>query len=69
MEPFHERLIQEESELSDKTDKVARMLISGRPTYIDEEQWDLLKRQLIYMIKYRDVLKDRIQLLKEKQNT
>ena len=55
-----DRVRLEQRDLYDKLDKLENFLDKGQPSFIDDEQWDLLKEQQKHMDAYNDVLTKRI---------
>lgn len=55
-----DRVRLEQRDLYDKLDKLENFLDKGQPDFIDDEQWDLLKKQQMHMDAYNDVLTKRI---------
>lgn len=62
--PF-ERVSAENAELNTKLNSLSIMLNKGRPEFIDEEHWLLLKEQYRIMESYNSILGKRLSLLKE----
>ena len=58
------QLVQGElNELVERKDKLAVFLTKDKPSDIDVEQWVLLHRQLHIMVKYVEVLEQRLALM------
>ena len=67
MEPWKERFINEYNELSNRTDKLAKMLEkyqAGTLDFTPNCSFDLLHEQLVYMSQYLRVLRERAQIEK-----
>lgn len=65
MEPWKERFINEYNELSNRTDKLAKMLEkyqAGTLDFTPNCPYDLLHEQLVYMTQYLRVLNERARI-------
>ena len=64
LKPHEQRVVDEKNELKDKVLKLDDFLMKGKPSFIDEHNWNLLEIQLDVMSKYLDILEERISLFK-----
>ena len=64
LKPHEQRVVDEKIELKDKVLKLEDFLLKGKPSFIDEHNWNLLERQLKVMVTYLDILEERISLFK-----
>ena len=67
MEPWKKRFVNEYNELSNRTDKLAKMLEkyqAGTLDFTPNCSYDLLHEQLVYMRQYLRVLRERAQIEK-----
>ena len=67
MEPWEERFINEYNELSNRADKLAKMLEkyqAGTLDFTPNCSYDLLHEQLVYMRQYLRVLRERAEIEK-----
>lgn len=65
MEPWKERFVNEYNELSNRTDKLAKMLEkyqAGTLDFTPNCSYDLLHEQLVYMRQYLRVLNERARI-------
>ena len=63
MEQFMERLLDEQSQLDVRVDKLREFLSSPKGMNIDKDQLFLLNAQLSVMVSYKLILDQRINLL------
>lgn len=63
MTDVKQRVQDELNELVERKDKLAVFLTKDKPSDIDVEQWVLLHRQLHIMVKYVEVLEQRLALM------
>lgn len=61
---FIERMEDEYAQLTDKRDKLVSFISKGQPDNIDDDSWELLKKQQTQMSDYAKTLKKRIVLAK-----
>ena len=64
LKPHEQRVVDEKNELKDKVLKLDDFLLKGKPSFIDEHNWNLLESQLDVMTTYLDILEERISLFK-----
>lgn len=57
-----DRVRLEQCELNEKLDALENFLDKGQPSFINNEQWDLLQQQQKHMDAYNDILAKRIAL-------
>ena len=62
-EPHIERMIQEEKELEERTQKLGAFLATGNTKTLDMTQYELMHSQLFHMKKYLKYLQERLKLL------
>jgi len=63
MSDFKTRLLTEYTDLGEKMEKLNAFLMSEQVNNIPPAQHDLLKKQIVHMMDYSNVLKERIDLL------
>ena len=64
LKPHEQRVVDEKNELKDKVLKLEDFLLKGRPSFIDDDNWELLEGQLEVMSAYLCILEKRISLFK-----
>ena len=64
-EPYQERVIEEQTELTTKIIKLVEFIFSGKASSLPAIQTDLLIRQLSAMRTYPDILRQRIGTFEE----
>ena len=56
------RVVEEKDQLKERLDKLIEFLQKGKPSFIDDKNWDLLKKQYDAMNWYYLTLLNRIEL-------
>ena len=64
LKPHEQRVVDEKNELKDKVLKLEDFLMKGKPSFIDDNNWELLEGQLEVMSAYLCILEKRISLFK-----
>ena len=64
LKPHEQRVVDEKNELKDKAMKLESFLIKGKPSFIDDKNWELLEDQFEVMEVYLSILEERISLFK-----
>ena len=64
LKPHEQRVVDEKNELKDKAMKLESFLMKGKPSFIDDKNWELLEDQFEVMEAYLSILEKRISLFK-----
>ena len=64
LKPHEQRVVDEKNDLKDKVLKLEDFLTKGKPSFIDDNNWELLEDQFEVMSAYLRILEERISLFK-----